>query len=171
MGWCKRKGAPTKRSVKVNTKEFKIFHFYSFVKQRAVLMHVVHEFGKTINSQPAASASFLHSDVICKNKKFTPPFSVLLRTSFETGDLATQKRPSRASVEKFRRLCNLQTFVLRLYFGRCSNKNRFGEYRSIKIKMNTFRSFWLGVWELNRFIFVGFDFGDKNSFSDKFKKR
>ena len=48
---------------------------------------------------------------------------------------------------------------------------RFGEYRSIKIKLNAFRSFWLGVGELNCFIFVHFDFEDKNCFSDKFKKR
>ena len=66
------------------------------------------------NSQPAASRSRLKSDNIFKNKKFTPPFGLLWWRGFWTIDLATQKATNPASVEKFRRLCNLQTFVLGL---------------------------------------------------------
>ena len=76
----------------------------------------VHDFMTKTDSQPDATAPFLHSDVICKNKKFTPPFSLLLRTGFETGHLATQNRPNRASVEKFKSLCKIQEFVRRLYY-------------------------------------------------------
>ena len=75
----------------------------------------VHDFMTKSESQPDATAAFLHFDVICKNKKFTPPISLLLRTSFEMGHLATQNEQNRASVEKFRSLCKIQEFVQRLY--------------------------------------------------------
>ena len=74
----------------------------------------VHDFMTKTSSQPDVTAPFLHFDVICKNKKFTPPFSLLLRSSFETGHLATQNGPNRASVEKFKSLCKIQEFVRRL---------------------------------------------------------
>ena len=47
-------------------------------------------------------------------QKVTPAFSLLWSRGFENGHLATQNATNRAYVEKFRRLCNLQTFVLRL---------------------------------------------------------
>ena len=57
-----------------------------------------------------------HFDKNRKNKIFTPPFSLLQGTSFETGHLASQNGPNRASVEIFRRLWFLQTFVHGLYY-------------------------------------------------------
>ena len=43
----------------------------------------------------------------------------------------------------------VQNFV----FWFCSNKNGFGESPSIKIKLNAFRSFWLGLCGCERFYF------------------
>ena len=58
----------------------------------------VNETFTKFTSQPAASQSRLNWDNISENKKFRPPFSLLLRRGFSENDLATQNGPNRASV-------------------------------------------------------------------------
>ena len=65
------------------------------------------------NSQPAATAPFVHLGTVCKNKKFTPnePF---VENQLRDRALGQSKRAKSCSVEIFRRLCNLQEIVRRL---------------------------------------------------------